>query len=180
MGMVIGLLTLQADSSGDPKVAESLEVAKGRVYSMMALYDKLYRAQGSYSVSLRDYLSPLVDEIVANFPPAGSIQVEKEFSEAVIDVNKVQSLGIIVNELITNSLKYAFGPQTSGKIFVAVTVEGGRGRLVVWDDGVGLPPALSSQGFGLSLIQLLTENLRGQLKIEERHPGTRVTIEFGL
>ncbi len=178
MGTVIGLLTLQAEASGNPVVVRSLEEAKGRVYSMMSLYDKLYQAKGSYSLSIRDYLSPLVDEILTNFPRAVPIRVQKEFSEAVIDVNKVQSLGIMVNELITNCMKYAFGPQTAGSMAVSVTMEEGRGTLVVWDDGVGMPLTPESQGFGLSLIQLLTESLRGRLTVEESHPGTRVTIEF--
>ncbi|MDA8425546.1 MAG: PAS domain S-box protein [Treponema sp.] len=180
MGVIHSLLGLQAASVREPSAAAALDDAANRVQSMTLLYDKLYQSATFDAVSIRDYLSSLVDEIVGTFPGGASVRVEKNIEDVQLDVKRLQPLGIIVNELLTNIMKHAFAGRDAGSIEVSVSVAAGKVSLAVRDDGVGMPDAVDlgrSSGFGLTLVQTLTEQIGGRLRIE-RGRGTAVILEF--
>jgi len=180
MATIGGLLGLQVSYSQDERVIVALEDARNRVNTMMLLYDKLYQAGGYSDVSVRDYLSSLLDEIMGTFPGAASITVEKAIDDFVLDVKKVQPFGIILNELITNIMKHAFTGKHEGRIRVSASSGAGVVRLEVYDDGPGIEAFSTSgkrPGFGLTLVDMLTKNLGGQMTIEGTG-GTRVVLTF--
>jgi PAS domain S-box-containing protein len=180
MATIAGLLGLQVSYSQDERVIAALEDARNRVSSMMVLYDKLYQSGGYNDVSVVDYLSSLIDEILGTFPGAGSITVEKNIGDFVLEVKKVQPFGIILNELLTNIMKHAFAGKTKGFIRIAATLHAGVVRLEVHDNGPGIPPSWVSQrsgGFGLTLVEMLTKNLGGTVHFEN-DGGTRVVVTF--
>ena len=89
---------------------------------------------------------------------------------------------MIVNELITNAMKYAFTGRDQGKIRVSFSMTGGHATLIVEDDGTGIPESVdieTATGFGLQLVGTLVEQLDGSVRIE-RKEGTRFVVEFGL
>ena len=97
-----------------------------------------------------------------------------------LDAKRLQSLGIIINELLTNIMKYAFKGRKRGLIVATATNVGGHITCSVKDDGNGMPESVSfetSAGFGLQLVQALTQQLEGTIRIE-RNNGTRFIIEF--
>ncbi|MEI6875718.1 MAG: sensor histidine kinase [Spirochaetota bacterium] len=108
MGTIISLLALQADAIDDPKANRAPNDSVGRVRSMMVLYDKLYQGCDYSAMQVLAYLSPLVDEIVANSPSRHPVRIIKRLGDFELDVKVPQSLRIMVNELITNAMKYAF------------------------------------------------------------------------
>ncbi len=174
------LLSLQAEAVEDPEAKAALMDAQGRLQSMGTLYDRLYRSAEFQGISAKEYLPALVDAIVANLPRRRAIEVESRIEDFSLDVKRAQALGIIVNELLTNVLKYAFEGRASGRVSVAAALSGGRARVVVSDDGKGMPEEVSfenSTGFGLTLVQALTEQLKGTIRIE-RGGGTKVVLEF--
>jgi PAS domain S-box-containing protein len=176
------LLSLQAATIAEPAAIAALEDARGRVQSMMVLYEKLYQAQDYGELTLERYLSPLVDEIVGNFSRGGTIRVEKQFDATALDMKRLQAIGIIVNELITNVMKYAFVGGRAGRISVNAGRVADHIELSVGDDGVGIPEGVNfedSGGFGLMLINTLTKQLNGTIRIE-RGAGTRVVLSIGL
>ena len=176
------LLQLQADSMTDPDAIAALLDTDGRLVSMMTLYDKLYRSVEYSDLSIKDYLQSLVDEVLANFPKAGSIRVEKKLEDFKLDARVMQSIGIIVNELLTNIMKYAFKGRTSGVIRVSASCKGGFARIVVSDDGAGVPESVNfdnSPGFGLMLVRTMTEQIGGTISMD-RDQGTVVTIAFKI
>ena len=180
MATIAGLLSIQASYTDDERVIAALEDARNRVNSMMILYDKLYQSGGYSDVSVRDYLSSLLDEILGTFPGARRVTVEKSIDDFVLDVKKVQPFGIILNELITNIMKHAFAGKPEGRIRVSAVLEGGVVRMEVHDDGPGfsaLPASDQRIGFGLTLVEMLTKNLGGQMTIEGSG-GTRVVLTF--
>lgn len=181
MSTVTGLLTLQAARLEDPVAIAALEDTKSRVLSMMLLYDKLYLSEG-LGLSLAAYLPALVTQVLDNFPNAALVEAETRAEDIEVDARTLSSVGIIVNELLTNGMKYAFATGARGRILVTAEKTGHQVRLVVEDDGRGLPEGFDrgqSTGFGLSLVEMLTRHLEGTLVIE-RGNGTRFVLEFPL
>ncbi len=182
MNTIISLLRLQSGMLADPVSIEALRDTESRVQSMMVLYDKLYRSVDYGEVSVRMYLSSLVDEILSNFPSADSIEMTKELDDFPIDAKSLQSIGIIVNELLTNIMKYAFPEKTGRRIWVGAALTGTKASITVRDNGKGIPEGISfenSCGFGLMLVRTLTEQIGGTIRMI-REKGTTVVLEFEL
>jgi len=182
MTAIRSLLSLQAASLTDTSAVTALEDTGNRIQSMMMLYETLYKSSNFMDVSLREYLPPLIDEIISNFPNAGDVRIEKRIDDFSLEVKKVQPLGIIVNELLTNSMKYAFPDGAVGRIGVSASLDEGHVAVIVQDDGRGLPESADprhSTGFGLMLIEALATQLGGTIRME-RGNGTKAVLEFEI
>jgi PAS domain S-box-containing protein len=180
MYTMMSLLSLQAKAMADPGCVEALDGARRRMQSMMVLYDKLYRSEGFSELSLQKYLVPLVHEIIANSPNNEMITIETEVEDFILDARQLSPLGIIINELIINMMKHAFVGRDRGVICIAASLKDRRATIVVQDNGIGLPEGFglkSSSGFGLRLVDMLTDQLDGSMKIE-RENGTRFILTF--
>jgi two-component sensor histidine kinase len=181
MNTINSLLGMQASVLTEPQAVQALEDAAGRVQSMMVLYDRLYRSSSFDSARMKDYLPSLVGEIVGNFPNRSSVRVDTEVEDFELDSRSLQPFGIIINELLTNIMKYAFEGRDSGRIGIsAFLVEGDMVRVEIRDDGIGIPDDIdfgSSSGFGLMLIEGLTTQLQGSIRME-RGSGTKIILEF--
>jgi len=166
----------------DAVTSAALEDAGKRLVSMEVLYDKLYRSGGCPDLSVDVYLSALVDAVLSNFPAFTDVAVEKRFDVFILDAKRLQPLGIIINELLTNVMKYAFKGKSDGRLLVSATLDSGLAAFVVQDNGNGIPDSVDlgkSTGFGLTLVKALTEQLNGTLRIE-RDNGTRIILSFEL
>jgi len=180
MNTIKSLLSLQAASMKNPVASSALEEAAGRIRSMAALYDKLYQSNDYGTISAKYYLGELIDEILSNFPITIPITVDKRIDDIVLDVKRVQTLSIIMNELLTNIMKYAFTNRERGTIFVSVSAKGKLLTMIIQDDGEGMPSTVdfkNSPGFGIMLVGALTDQLEGNIRID-RVEGTRITLDF--
>ncbi len=176
------LLSLQAGTLSEPSAITALKDAGHRIQSMSVLYDQLYRSANFTEISLASYLPRMVDDTISNFPNSTIVTIEKHFDNFMLDAKRIQTLGIIINELLTNTMKYAFEGRTSGLVSVGAKELEGNITVTVEDDGIGLPETVSfdnNSGFGLQLVQALTEQLDGRIHIE-RLNGTKIVIEFRL
>jgi PAS domain S-box-containing protein len=177
---MISLLSLQSRAVKETEAFEALQDAIGRLQSMNTLYEKLFMAEDRREMSLGDYLPALAREIVGMFPNSGSVSVEARIEDLRLGVKKLSTLGLIVNEIITNSMKYAFPEGKRGSISIRARREGGLVALEICDDGVGLPNSVgleSSVGFGMSLIRILAEQMDASVSVDRR-TGTIYYIEF--
>ena len=184
MNTVASLLALQEELVKDEAAAAALKDSRNRVMSMKVLYDKLYRSDDFKETTFKDYISPLVEEIVNNFPNRAIVKIEKNIEDFKIEAKKLSSLGIIINELLTNIMKYAFTGRESGLISISASLINNMARVSVRDDGVGMPePAdfSKAEGFGFQLVEMLTGQLGGSIKCESGNKnGTEFILEFGL
>jgi two-component sensor histidine kinase len=147
---------------------------------MMVLYDRLYRSGIYDEVPMAVFLPSLIEEILASFPNSGSVRVEHSLGDFALSSVQLLPLGIIVNELLTNIMKYAFAGRAGGLVRVSAALRDGRVIVILEDDGLGIPPGLdfkASPGFGLALVSLLTEQLKGSIRVE-RGSGTRIVLDF--
>jgi PAS domain S-box-containing protein len=187
MASIVSLLTLQADTMKDPVAKEAFLTAAGRVHTMMLLYEKLYTGDVVGSVKAGAYIPALVQDILENTEVSINITPHISVEDVELEVKTLQSLGIIINELITNAIKYAFPASQEGTISIDFRKVDDTYVLVVADDGCGLSArsarggssaeGLQKEGFGLTLVRLMAEQLRGSLEISSDH-GTRVTLRF--
>jgi len=182
MNTINSLLRLQAGISKEPAAIAALLDAGSRVQSMLVLYDKIYRSVDFQDVLVKDYFSTLMDEILANFPKRGSVRLEKNIEDFKISAKVLFPLGIILNELLTNIMKYAFIGKEDGEIRVSVHKRNTLVTILIEDNGNGMPEAVdfeNSTGFGLMLVGMLIKQIEGQIRIE-RGLGTRIIIDFEI
>jgi len=180
MSTLDSMLKLQREEVHDPIAMAALEDTSMRIRTMIELYDKLYRSADYTNLSAEEYFSSLIDEIVSSFPKGNSIHVNKEFDKLFFDVKILHPLGIIVNEIITNVMKYAYKDATDPVLNISLKKHTNTVSLVVQDNGAGLPQNFDIEkqtGFGLRLIILLTAQLQGEF-IMENNNGTRNKLTF--
>ncbi|MBU0926747.1 MAG: PAS domain S-box protein [Spirochaetes bacterium] len=179
--VIKSLLGMQAGAAPDPKTAESFRTTESRVQSMALLYERLFESSNFLEASARDYLPALVHDIASNFPAGDRVAIITETDDIVLDAKRLQSLGILVNELVTNSMKYAFEGRGSGSLAVTARRAEGRIAVTVEDDGPGLPEGIEagdSDGFGLSLVAMLARQLGGSMRVE-RGGGGKIVVDIG-
>lgn len=181
MFTVESLLALKAQSVNNPQTSEALIEAKSRLRSMGVLYDRLYRSGNISDMSVRDYLPPLIEEIASLQTNGSSVQIETEIDDIIMSADSLAALGILLNELLTNSMKHAFPNGKDGTISVACSSPSPQHALLIYrDDGIGLPDSVlagKSEGLGITLIKILAGQLKGTVEMR-RDRGTVITIEF--
>lgn len=166
--LINSMLSIQANSQNNQQVKDILSEAAGRLQSMMVLYDKLYRSENLENLSLRDFLTLLVKEIIRVIPAACPVKTALKIDNLNLSIKKMPLIGIMINELITNSIKYAYPDRAEGLISITVKLKNGKVNLNYQDNGIGLPENIDINGsstFGLQLVNLLVKQLNGSLKI---------------
>jgi two-component sensor histidine kinase len=181
MNTMVSLLDLQSSSLLDPSAVAALMDARSRLQSMGVMYDKLYCSDNYRDVSINAYLPLLINEIAGLFPNRNMVTIETDMAEFQLSARTLSPLGIIVNELITTTMKYAFIGKEQGTIKISSSLQENRVTLEFEDNGNGLPESIDiekSAGFGLQLVTLLIKQLKGTVRLE-RKEGTRFILEFG-
>jgi PAS domain S-box-containing protein len=180
MHVIMNVLSLQANALEDSSVVAALEDSRSRVQNMMVLYDKLYQSADFRKISAKEYLDTLVKEIIGNFSDRKSITIETQIDDFILDAKILSPVGMILNELLTNTLKHAFVGRENGKMSVFFLTNNNHATFIVQDNGIGIPESTdiaSPAGFGMQLVGILTEQLGGTIRIE-RENGTRFVLEF--
>ncbi len=183
--VVSSLLALQSAQIDDPSVQSAMLESQNRVHSMGIIHQKLYQGKNLAAIEMRDYFINLSDNILDSFNAEDHIKVECDMPTLVLDVDTAISIGLITNELITNSLKYAFNEKEKGAIKISLTVQDSTANtegvylLKISDDGIGKPANEKAKGtgFGTQLVNLLTTQLDGKL-IYESNNGTIASLIF--
>lgn len=179
--IVSSLLALQSAQIKDPYILEVMEASRHRVHSMGMIHQKLYMGKNLATIEMKDYFLNLADYSINVFGAEKLIELDVDMDSLELDVDVAIPIGLIVNELLTNSLKYAFPGQRKGKIRISLKETDQILRLEVNDNGVGKIPGtkINGTGFGTQLIALLTQQLDGKMNLEQSL-GTSVSIQFQL
>ncbi|MCZ8342184.1 MAG: PAS domain S-box protein [Leptospira sp.] len=184
MSVMYNLLELQTDAILDENAIRILKDAASRIKSMALLYDKLYLGRDFHVLSLDKYLPTLAEEILSHFPGSEKIELVCKVEPISLRQERLQPLGIITNEILTNTMKYAFSKGTNGKIQIQAFSDDKIFTLIIEDNGRGIPKkenGFENEGFGLTLVRMLTKQLKGKLNIETgTDKGTKFHIQFFL
>jgi PAS domain S-box-containing protein len=179
--LVSSLLDIARGEITDEQAIGVLLDTGTRIKSLSSIYEQLYLAESVEAIDFGRYLESLVATIVGTFTRGpGRIAFSVEAEHVQVDTRRAISLGLIVNELLTNALKYAFPDGRAGRIAVRLSSRDGMIRLSVSDDGVGLPGADiadTSPSMGMTLIRLLAEQIEGSLEVD-LSAGTTIAVAF--
>ena len=182
LGIVSSLLSLQSALIKDPVVKNVIEESENRVYSMSMIHQKLYQGKTIDAIEMKDYFINLGTHVLDSFGASDRIIINCEMDPFELGIDTAIPLGLIVNELLANSLKYAFPDKREGKIYISLKeIKNNSISLKVSDDGIGKDNSkpVSGTGFGSQLIKLLVQQLEGTLN-ETIKDGTTYSLEFKL
>jgi two-component sensor histidine kinase/Tfp pilus assembly protein PilF len=178
--VISSLLNLHVNNTENTEVQIALSEAKDRISSMALVHEKLYRSTDLSKINMKDYISQLFDHLL----DGTSLEVDSkiEVEDIFMDIDTTIPLGLIFNELITNSLKYAFSDNDSNQITIGITKE--LNKISVWykDNGVGLPDDFDKDNLdslGINLVQILVLQLHGNLEIKSEK-GTQYFFDFRI
>jgi two-component sensor histidine kinase len=174
--VIVGLMQLQMRRAQHPETQSALQGICGRIDALRLLHDKLYLAGDVDRVDLGAYLGELAGTLLRFHAEDGKdIRLVLETRRLTVAPEQAAPLGLVVNEFITNSLKYAFD-EAGGTVGLRLEpARGGQRRLILWDDGRGLPEDRSG-GTGMRLIEGLARQLSARLDWTSGGPGTRLVL----
>jgi two-component sensor histidine kinase len=181
--MITALMRIEARNARGHMDTAPFDRLAGRIESIQLLYALLSDAGGAHSgeVDLGVYLSEVAASVMRSHAVEG-IRLELKVDAYPVSVNVAMPTGMVVNELLTNALKHAFAGREGGTITLHSLSDGGGCRIVVADDGVGLPEGVEWPGrgkLGALIVQSLRQNAKARLEVESSPGrGTRVTIVF--
>ncbi len=179
---ISSLLDLQAESIKDSAALEAFRSSQSRIRSMALIHERLYKSENLSRIKAQEYINNLIDYLEATYDSqAGNIKLKTNVQNILLNLDTAIPCGLIINELVSNSMKYAFPGEQAGTIEVSLLVSSADSiSLSVKDDGIGIPADLTienSPSLGLQLVYLLAKQINGTL-ITERENGTRVELVF--
>jgi two-component sensor histidine kinase len=176
LALVAGMLQMQAGGA-EPAVREQLTKAVDRVQSIAQVHQALYRGSRNDDIDFGTYLKDLCASLSRSLIADGRITLNVEAEAADLPIDMVIPLGMAVNELVTNAVKYAYPPPETGLVSVRFGRESDQFRLSVGDGGRGLPETakMGPGGLGMTLVNSLVGQVHGKLVVR-RHPGATFEI----
>jgi two-component sensor histidine kinase len=181
MQVISGFLLLQSQYITDPKSVQMMEDAQQRVKTMALVHERLYQSRSLEFIDAADYIRSLVADLMNSSTLSTTIGTEVEVDHINITLDMAIPIGLIINELVTNSLKHAFAGRPQGKLTINLHLgDDHRVHLTVGDDGAGLPSDYSERSMttlGTQLVKVLVGQLGGEMKIESSN-GAKFIISF--
>ena len=179
--IISSLLNLQANYLKDQESKEIFKESQNRAKSMALIHQRLYQSTDLKSIGFKEYISTLARDLYQSYvKDPERVKLLLDVEDVNIDINTAIPLGLILNELITNSMKYGFPEDMEGKVFVDLHQKGDTYVLKVGDDGVGIPSDLDfrkTSSLGMQLINGLTSQIDGEVELN-RDNGTEFVIKF--
>jgi two-component sensor histidine kinase len=178
--IVSSLLALQSAQIDDTKTKEAMTEGQNRVNSISIVHQKLYQGTNLGSIEMKDYFLNLSENILDSFGAENKVTLNLAMEKLDLDIDTAVPLGLIINELLTNTIKYAFPADNKGTITIKLEKQNDQYlHLVVTDNGIGKSGMTHGTGFGTQLVSLLTQQLNGTMK-EESENGTTHIFDFKL
>ncbi len=179
--IVSSLLSLQSNFIKDEQALDAVKESRNRVQSMSLIHQNLYQDENLTGINVQHYIEALADNLFSSYNiHKDNIKLVKEIELINLDVDTVIPIGLILNELITNCLKYAFTNKNEGVIKVSLKKQNNILYLSVYDNGKGLPEDFvpgAKKSFGHKMINAFLQKLNGTIKMYN-DAGTKVDIEI--
>jgi PAS domain S-box-containing protein len=176
--IIAAMVSIEArcHKSGEGKAA--LERVSHRISALGQLYSQLSKANTVEAVDAATYLDELCRDLIASVHREGgtSIALETDIESEPLPTDRAITIGLMVNELVTNAVKYGFPGDTKGTVLVTLKRAAGELRLTVADNGQGIDPRRADSGLGGRLVEGFAQQLGGQLKRESGNKGTTVSL----
>ena len=180
--IIMSLLNLQSRNILDEKTKNLFQVSVARVQSMSIVHELLYQSKDFEKIDYRDYLKVLIAPLIQSMKPQDKdVSIELDVAEITLNVGTSIPLGLIINEIVTNSLKHGIKDK-KGRVYIEMlNLKNGKFQLNIGDDGIGLPEDINvdkTETLGLQLVSSLVEQLEGQLTLDTSRKGTHYVLIF--
>jgi two-component sensor histidine kinase len=176
--VISSLLNLQRRAVQDPMTRDALDDSRRRVQAMALVHERLYQGRNLAAIDMARYLNELVEQLCRTMAVEG-VHVRATVSVDPMDVPVDVAIpcGLIVSELLSNVLKYAFDGRDTGTVDVSFSRRGDAMELAVTDDGVGMPGEAREGSIGMRLVESLSRQLRGTLTVSSGD-GVRAVVRM--
>jgi PAS domain S-box-containing protein len=179
--VISSILNLQKAYVRDKKTLEMLHDSQNRIKSMAFVHESLYQTKDFSNINFSDYIGNVTRNLMHSYAsPESPPELELDLAPIELNLDIAIPCGLIINELLSNSLKYAFKNKPNGKIQLKLTESKGNIKIVIADNGPGLPETVdyrNTESLGLQLVVTLVEQINGKIK-QENKKGAKFTIEF--
>lgn len=178
--VISSILNLQSSFVQDENTLGILRESRNRIRSMAIIHENLYRTKDFSSINFANYLQNLTANLIASYRINEEVVLDADLQDIDLVLDQAIPCGLLMNELITNALKYAWKPGEKGTITLRLSENENMVELLIADDGIGLPvpfEEMNSDTLGLQLVVTLIEQLEGELKVETEN-GTKYLIKF--
>jgi two-component sensor histidine kinase/tetratricopeptide (TPR) repeat protein len=179
--IITSLLHSQGVYLKDQAAVSAIRESQNRVHAMALIHQKLYQSDRLSSIPMNEYIAEIVDYLITSFDRQDTVKPHFDVAPIDLDVTLAVPLGLIINEAVTNSLKYGFPGNQSGTVYVELAaLSANTYRLMISDNGIGLPADLNpnrSRTLGLSLIRGLSKQLSAGLQINSVN-GVQLSLVF--
>lgn len=179
--IIASLLNMQSYYIKDEEAKAYFKESENRAQSMALIHERLYRTGDLQNIELGDYITSLAKDLFGTYVTnPDKVKMEIEVENVKLHIDSMIPLGLIINEVVTNTLKYAFPEDKTGTLIIKFYKKGNEFFLTVKDDGVGIPKDFDiekSDSLGMQLITNLTQQLDGELEII-KSPGATFNIKF--
>ncbi|RQV94857.1 PAS domain S-box protein, partial [bacterium] len=182
LAIIVGLINMESNRSSDPVIKETLLKIRNRINSISNLYNLLNSMNTVDEIQLDQYIEKMSGLLVQSYSNENyKINLELHLDKVPIDVDIALSVGLILNELVTNALIHAFPDDRSGSVRIALKHKNNDVIIEVSDDGIGLPPGFrvdDSEGLGMKLVRMLSEQIQGSFEKIACDKGAQFRIKF--
>lgn len=180
--IIASLLSLQSGYISDPQTLAQLQESQGRIRSMALIHEKLYQSANLATVDLADYVQSLARILMRTYTANGTVKLECRLDPVAVSVDTAVPVGLMLNELVTNALKYAFPDNRAGRLLVTLgTQTNGVISLCVQDDGIGMKADFEleqANTLGLRLVKMFARQLRADVSLQSEPGRTAFDIHF--
>jgi PAS domain S-box-containing protein len=181
MQIISSLISLQSDYANNEDTIKMFEDSKNRIRSMALIHEKLYQSEDISLIDFADYIESLAGRLLDVYGAAGrGINLRINAEDIFLSIDAAIPCGLIINELVSNSIKHAFPDGRLGQITIDMDKQAGKYMLKVVDDGIGFPENIdykNTESLGLQIVQTLISQLRGKIELYV-NSGTRFEIIF--
>jgi len=183
MQIISSLLNLQSRSIEDENARDVFKESQNRVRSMSMVHELLYKSPDLDSIYFKEYMTNLINTLFHSYGASNrQIVLESEIENIKMGIDTAIPLGLIMNELLTNSLNHAFENRQNGEIKVSAKIDGDEYLVTISDNGVGFPDDIDfyhTRSLGLQLVNTLVQQIRGTIELKsETNIGTSFEIRF--
>jgi PAS domain S-box-containing protein len=179
--VISSILNLQSTYVKDKNNLNMLRESQDRIKSMAFIHESLYQTKDFSNVNFSEYVLNLSNNLMHSYDLSGrSVKIDRQVDPIQLNLDQSIPCGLIINELVSNALKYAFPVKKNGIITLKVKEKGGKITIIVADNGVGMPPDMdfrNTESLGLQLVVTLVEQLGGEITLEKKR-GTNFKFSF--
>jgi len=180
MQVIDSLLNLQTHYAGNMEAVNVLKKSQNRIKSMEMIHETLYNSSNHSKINFSDYVHSLTSNLLTSYKLSEKILPVIEIGDLELNLETAILCGLIINELVSNSLKYAFPNTEIGEVHVSLNLVDNKYKLIVSDNGIGFPEDIDFKNIdslGLQLVNNITSQLDGEIKLD-RSIGTKFIINF--